>query len=111
MGERADALVITVVLPRRPPKVLEFVRADVADLFSGIRAEKSALIGRNRVRRRGLISAVCYWNSIYRGAAGLKGDGLGRSAVVDQSGSGKQWIDAIAVIRGAGLGESTTRVI
>ena len=110
-GERADALVKTVGLPRLPRKVLELLCADVTKLFSVIRAKKPALVGSDRVGRRGLILAVCDWNRINRRAARLKRDGLRRSAVVGQSGSRKQWIDSVAVIRGAGLGESTTRVI
>ena len=97
-GERADALVKTVGLPRLPRKVLELVCADVAELFSVIRAEKPALVDSDGVGGRSLIRAVCCGNRINCRAARLKPDGLCRSAVVGQSVSRKQRIDTVAIM-------------
>jgi len=97
--------------PGLPRKVLELVRTDVADLFSGIRTRKPALIGSDRVGRRGLISAVCRWNRVNRRTARLKCDRLCLSTVVSQADRGKQRIDPVAVVGRAGLGEATGRVI
>lgn len=89
MVERRNALAVAVRftrLSRKGRSVLELIRTDVANLFFGIRARKPALVGGNRLGRGGLVRAVGYRNCINRRAARLERDGLGRPAVVGQSG-------------------------
>jgi hypothetical protein len=39
-------------------RILDLVRADVTEGFAGIRTWKAALVGDNRIERRGLVRAV-----------------------------------------------------
>ena len=83
MDQRRDAHALTVHRPRRSGKILELVGSDIADLFTGIRARKPALISRERVTV--LVGAGVQRNRIDGGATQKQCYSLYRSAVVGET--------------------------